>query len=307
MAIPLIQTPHTLSNPYYPDYNGQIKLPAFGGADIVTTFYIKGNVINTYNIATLSIDATRGVAPIHTLGSTNTRKFVRGHRTIAGSIVFLTTTDGPIPLYGVNSVFPEAYGEHKEFNTSPMLDQLPPFDISISYMDEYGRMSFEKLFGVVIYRVSKTHSISDLVTEVICQYLCLDMDPQMSNVREGQWDVTGKVDNIIVFNNISALTYEQNNIKYIIDRLEQSTYSDGDKISYTPITNAELALSGPRITEIYISSASDILLSKMRSELNKYTIAINYLKSLPYDPSSGIYNPDERVETINNGTSPYNY
>lgn len=279
---------HTGGLVHRPDRNGSIRLPAFSGCDIVTTFYIAGNAISVYNIATLSIDSNRNLTPVPTLGNVRVRKYGRGHRMLAGTMVFYSTTEGPIPLYGVNTVYPAAHGQRRGKLGQPHLDELAPFDVIISYMDEYGRSSHEELYGVIINRISSVIAVNDVVTEIQCSYYALDRSPPNQAVRMGRYTQDENVsENVIIANNVSALEYEKRRIESIVenlaayqDELDAETYA-----TYTPILSTESGILGTPITV----DLSTVSIAKLNREINRYNLAIaNMEKRL----GSNVYDPD---------------
>lgn len=252
--------PRTGAIEYKPDYDGKIPLPAYAGSDIVTIFTINGRHYNVYNITTLSIDSNRQITPIPTLGRIRISRFARGHRYIAGSIVLLSTSRGAFGFVGPNTLSPDLSTEIvKDYiniysfdsisdNNGIVLDKLPPFDVSISYMDEYGRMSYETLYGVVIYRESKVVSINDLVTEITCSYYALDrqstVESESSRLYYGGYN--DKIaENIILSNNIAIL-------EMMRDKIAQMYNSGMNPIPIQRITNTQLGTLGK--LEYYDSS-----------------------------------------------------
>jgi hypothetical protein len=61
-------------------------------------------------------------------------------------------------------------------NYAPMLDQLPPFDVSIVFQNEYGDISSMAIYGVEIVDEGMSMSIDDILTEKTCSYVALDID-----------------------------------------------------------------------------------------------------------------------------------
>lgn len=264
------------------DHDGNIPLPAYAGADIVSIFSINGLHFQVRNITTLSIDSNRGIIPIPTLGRIRVNRFTRGHRYIAGTLVLLATTRGPLGFVGPNTVTPnlstylfdESSISRYRYDTiaerdGVVLDKIPPFDISISYMDEYGRMSHETLYGVIIYKESKVASINDLVTEIQCGYYALDRSSTVSSDNFGIYNATYGTDiaeNIIFQNNIQVLNLTNETLR---SQIESS--SDSDVISKVPIIKSGFGdieyafnVTVAKATEIYNENKKTI--SKLLSD-----------------------------------------
>ena len=62
-------------------------------------------------------------------------------------------------------------------DTTVLIDQLPPLDISLLLANEYGSVSRMGLYGVEFLQEGGTFSIEDLFSEVTVQYVARDLDP----------------------------------------------------------------------------------------------------------------------------------
>src|SRR5688572_7737044 len=161
---------------------------SFSGSDIVCTF--AGTVIGGLSGITWSI--TREKAPIFTMGSPNPRSFSRGKRGIAGSMIF-TTFDRPA-LYNLiqNNVGRDEFRIWtRSWNNSPnqnsnlaaniipvdavssevvstlpyYADQIPPFDVTITYANESGQAAVRSIYGVDLLNEGSGVSMDDMVIE----------------------------------------------------------------------------------------------------------------------------------------------
>jgi hypothetical protein len=70
---------------------------------------------------------------------------------------------------GTDSSYPEM--------TTVLVDQLPPFDITLLFSNEVGDNSYMVLYGVEIVNEGQTMSIQDLMTENVMQFVARDVDP----------------------------------------------------------------------------------------------------------------------------------
>lgn len=270
---------HTLNTQFLPGEH----VPAYAGCDIVTTFMFNGVPFETRNVTTLSIDSNCNITPIPTLGHKRINRFTRGHRYIAGTIAFLTTQHGPIPVIGPNTIFTSAGISNGTYTpssdqtsstiTAPKMDALPPFDIIISYMDEYGRMSNERLYGVVIYKESKVIAISDIVTEIQCQYYALDRDGQIgsANTHIYSTGVNGTVaENVVMLNNIAILKSQKEYITNLLTQVEDGTVPDS--LYVYVINNEDLGT----VSKILLEEP-DITVNKLQGYIDQFDRAIaNY-------------------------------
>ncbi len=158
---------------------------SFSGADIVATF--AGKVIGELQAITYSV--TREKAPIYTMGSPDPRSFSRGKRGIAGSLVFQVfdrdvfhnmKDDSKYMTASANTKDPMSMDEwdtaqdnNNEFVEADAIyaDQIPPFDIVITFMNEYGQSSTMSIYGVEILNEGMGLSIDDITTEKACTFV----------------------------------------------------------------------------------------------------------------------------------------
>lgn len=175
----------------------------FSGADIVATF--GGAAIGSLSGITWSV--TREKAPIYTMGSANPRSFSRGKRGIAGSLIF-TMFDRP-SLYdmllkhatdGTVNYFTRSSNVLPGFDTSSTIthsgivapdsqllevrsafpyyaDQIPPFDVSLTFANEYGQAAVRSIYGVEILNEGSGASMDDIVIEETMTFIARELGP----------------------------------------------------------------------------------------------------------------------------------
>jgi hypothetical protein len=177
---------------------------SYSGADAVATITpIGGKPIVIGEIQTLSYSVYRPTTPVYTLGRINPKGVVRGQRTIAGSIIF-TVFDRHVLKKVIDSYnFKQGYDngdgtfsypyddkanvykfddkELDEMKRNMKTDEMPPFDINITFMNEYGNSSTLNLYGVHILTEGQTMSIEDMITENTMQYVAMDIDLMDNN------------------------------------------------------------------------------------------------------------------------------
>ena len=179
----------------------------FSGADIVAT--IGGVPVGSLSAITWSV--TREKAPVFTLGSPNPRSFSRGKRGIAGSMMF-TTFDRPA-LYSViqNNVDKEGFriwtrdwnllpnaGSNIATNIASIdtsagsgvssvlpyyADQIPPFDITITFANEYGQAAVRAIYGVELINEGSGVSMDDITIEESMTYVARELGPMIPTTR----------------------------------------------------------------------------------------------------------------------------
>ena len=156
---------------------------SFAGVDIQATMVLPkigdntssddGDFIELAELQTISYSIHRENSPVRTLGHVNPRGFVKGSRTIAGSLIF--TVFNEYAFYRIKQ-FQRAIAEN---NYSPLADMLPPFDVVLTFFNEYGLAAKMKLFGITIVDEGQTMSIDDLITEQTYTYMARGIQPLM--------------------------------------------------------------------------------------------------------------------------------
>jgi hypothetical protein len=156
---------------------------SFSGSDAVVTIVVPeispdgnaigpGQPVELGELQTISYSIHRENSPIRTLGHVNPRGFIKGGRTIAGSLIF--TVFNEYAFYRI-SQYREFLARQGFF--APLADMLPPFDIVISFFNEYGQASKMKIMGVTIVDEGQTISIDDLITEQTYTYMARNIQP----------------------------------------------------------------------------------------------------------------------------------
>ena len=177
---------------------------SFSGADIKASF---GNLV-IGELASITYSVTREKAPIFTMGNPNPRSFSRGKRGIAGSLVFTVfDRDALFNVKNGSKVFRQAFNDSSyrqkdgdgnvisgSARPTPVQndsqttmgdnrsqwakgekpnysDEIPPFDITISFMNEYGDASEMSIYGVEILNEGMGMSIDDITTEKSCTFV----------------------------------------------------------------------------------------------------------------------------------------
>lgn len=138
-------------------------------------------------IQTLSISDHREKYPVRTLGSVYPRSITRGPRTISGSVVFATFNQHVMAEFlEVTEYRSTGVGDYDRFRySSYLMDQLPPLDISISFANEYGNLSWMAILGVEFVNEGQVMSVEDLYLEGTAQYVARDFDPIRSVGNRG--------------------------------------------------------------------------------------------------------------------------
>lgn len=154
------------------------------------------------DLQTLSVSVHRDKRPVRGFGRVYAKSMTRGPRTIAGSMIFTVInkhalhelTAAKLKFYNTGVGEPGSDSSWPELSTV-LVDQLPPFDITILASNEVGDNSYAVLYGVEIINEGTTMSIQDLLTESVMQFVARDYDPLrpltekravLSSIKEGQ-------------------------------------------------------------------------------------------------------------------------
>jgi hypothetical protein len=157
---------------------------SYSGADAVATLLIPpigqngstqddGEIITLGELQTISYSIHRENTPIRILGRVNPKSFIKGSRTIAGSLIF--TVFNEYAFYKIKK-YRELLGKQNGF-FAPLADMLPPFDIILTFSNEYGQMSKMKILGVTIVDEGQTVSIDDLIIEQTYTFMARGIQP----------------------------------------------------------------------------------------------------------------------------------
>jgi len=129
------------------------------------------------NLQTLSVQTFRTKQAVRALGHSYPKGFTRGIRTIAGSMIFTLFNEHSLSkLIRSMSGNGAIYGEMNNDLSSYIADQLPPFDVTIAFANEYGSLSQMSIYGLEFISDGQTMSVEDLLTEQVLQFVARDID-----------------------------------------------------------------------------------------------------------------------------------
>jgi hypothetical protein len=155
----------------------------FAGSDIKAVMYLpmltKASLSGTEatkfkvfaDLQTISISSTRSVSPVRVFGRSSPIGYTRGARTFAGSLVFATIRRDPFLDVADASIAESLVNS----TTSLIADQLPPFSIVITAVNETGTAATQIIHGITITNYGTTYSIDDLYTETTYTYVATDV------------------------------------------------------------------------------------------------------------------------------------
>jgi hypothetical protein len=151
---------------------------------------VEGSIIGKAlaTLQTISWSIYREKTPVRFLGSTYARSYVRGPRTIAGSMIFTMFDRHALQDILNWGLSPYSTGhveaDHDYYrDTTMLIDQLPPLDMTILFANEYGSTSYMNLWGVEFLSEGGTFSVEDLFSESVVQYIARDIDPIRADIK----------------------------------------------------------------------------------------------------------------------------
>ena len=131
------------------------------------------------DVHTISWSSYREKRPVRACGCVAVKGYTRGPRTVAGSmIVTILSTSTLVELLGATD------GE-ADASLGPMvrnwryisLDQIPPFDIYIQGVNEFGQASWMGIYGIEIQTEGGTFSVEDILSEMTIEYTARHKSP----------------------------------------------------------------------------------------------------------------------------------
>jgi len=174
---------------YFPVYQNRqkadtehISYESFSGTDITAHILVPNEKDPLFlgELQTISYSIHRENKPVRIIGRVNPKGFVKGPRTIAGSMVF--TVFNSYPFYRLEQYRNLVYGTSGKYvlATNPMFplaDMLPPFDMVLTFANEYGRFARMKIMGITIVDEGGVMSIDDLVSEATFTFMARGIQP----------------------------------------------------------------------------------------------------------------------------------
>jgi hypothetical protein len=153
---------------------------AFSATDIEAVMVLPGGeLFRLGSLAAISISTHRDAFPVTSMGSIKPRGFTRGHVTVGGTLLFHTLDRAALGTVGGATNRVTSITQQTEA-TPARADQLPLFDVYLTYVNEIGMLSVERIFGLVLLDFGKTVSLENLVPMEQYSYMALDYAPLQS-------------------------------------------------------------------------------------------------------------------------------
>lgn len=284
----------------------------FSGCDMVATITLSHSVYNkqtgkmenkTYTeilgqLQTVSYSIHMEKRPIRSIGNVNVKDYTIGPRTIAGSIVF--------------SVFNKHFSQdlmNSLNNTNNagalyLVDEIPPFNITISAANEYGYRSRLVIYGIRLLNEGQVMSINDVFTENTYQYFATDIEylsDEIVYTRSKEEKMYKLNDNLEYIKNDNKIFLNPGiSLQNLID--EQNYYNNKkmQKIQLSASIKQPVRKNGKGVIDFYLEPAQDegiIFIEDEKNEIIKLKVkadkffnehnAINYIST---SMKSGHYN-----------------
>lgn len=165
-------------------------------------------------LQTISYSIHMEKRPVRAIGNVNAKDYVIGPRTIAGSLVFSVFNK-----HFAQDII-EAINNGYSNGTSFLVDELPPFDITISAANEYGYRSRLVVYGVRLLNEGQVMSVNDVYTENTYQFMATDVEYLTDEMKYSSKLETGGflyklTDPYIETNKEAPYSYLQNKVGFI--------------------------------------------------------------------------------------------
>lgn len=143
----------------------------YSGADMVVFMAFPGyKPIEVGVLSTVSHTVYREKKQVRTLGRISAMGITKGPRTISGRLIFTVIREDFIEM--LRKEIP-----YLRNITQLLMDELPPFDLFVSFGNEYGAAAGLVIQGITTVDEQKTMSIEDLFTEHVFTYLARGLEP----------------------------------------------------------------------------------------------------------------------------------
>lgn len=148
-----------------------LNYASFSGCDISILAYAGGRLKKFAELMTFSYSVHREKYPVRVVGMSNPKGYTRGTRTIAGSMIF--TVFDRNAFWDILTKNPRDLPDRR--SETPLIDAIPPIDLTISFTNEFGYHSRMTIFGAELVDHGMTMSVDDIITEQVVSYTARDL------------------------------------------------------------------------------------------------------------------------------------
>lgn len=154
---------------------------SFSGVDMIVQFVFPGaRPITIGTASTISYSSFREKRQVRTLSRISIKGTTKGPRTVSGSMIFTV-----INQHIVNDILESLQkSQANKLTTVPVyanydklkIDELPPFDMVITFANEYGQSAKLIVYGITIIDDGMVLSIEDIFTENQMTFIARDIE-----------------------------------------------------------------------------------------------------------------------------------
>ena len=157
----------------------------FSGGDIQATILSPNTghgAITLKTLNTISYSLHREKVPVRRLGRSRAVGHTRGTRTIAGTMVFINFNEAALSelLFDPHITSAESEGNSSQENDprsgNLVADQLPPFHMIFTLVNEDGQVATLALYDIEIVDEGSVMGVDESYVETTMQYLAKDID-----------------------------------------------------------------------------------------------------------------------------------
>ena len=123
------------------------------------------------SLQTLTYSVHMDKFPVRSIGNANAKDYVFGPRTIAGSLMFAVFNK-----HFAYEMLETASSTSNLGNYHFLMDEMPPFNITVTFANEYGETARLAIYGVRIINEGQTMSVNDIYTENTYQFVATDLE-----------------------------------------------------------------------------------------------------------------------------------
>lgn len=267
---------------------------SYSGCDIIPSITVGGKTFVIGNLSAISYSVHRDKIPVRLLGRTYAKSYVSGGATIAGTLVF-TVFDTHVLDEVRREVVTEVQAAGGQ--SSPLTQQLPPFDVTIFFQNEYGHASYMRIYGLEITDEAQTHTINDIYTENQMQYIARDID-LMCKVNDTFTPQAMAFGNTTMFSkfNMATPAYRLQNKQAneaLIGNLQVDVARINNEMNSIFVKLNELNKSTPSSEVTNLKNAYTIQLNKLQNEVAPKEAQIKSLQAKVTDISESTTGADE--------------
>lgn len=137
---------------------------------------------------TFTVSIHREKAAVRAAGYINPKGFARGRRTIAGTLVLTQFTVDVLYEWLLGQ---QVLGHDVSKDTQYVkVDQLPPFNMTLLFGDEYGNVSYRRVLGVDFVTDGVVYSSNDMLSEQTVSYMASDFTPLININDSAQYQAS---------------------------------------------------------------------------------------------------------------------